>query len=228
MKPKISPYIQYLLIENIYYIVIAFILLIAIFIVPSVIINTYSQNVEKINTLEKELQEINSKKNALSFLSNTSTINIDDYYNIVSSLIPEAENYFTIIYTLNNLADLTNFNITSYSLNLKESTKNKLSIEVTGIGNQSEFLNFLREYNLGGGRLITAEEITLNAEEFSGITLRLNFYNQKSSLFQSGNINYEDVLSKIDNLKSKIKFNFQSEVAKETAVEEYPTKTNPF
>ena len=228
MKPKISPYIQYLLTENIYYIAIAFILLISIFIVPSVIINTYSQNVEKINILEEELQEINSKKNALSFLSNTSTINIDEYYNIVSSLIPEAENYFTIIYALNNLADLTNFNITSYSLNLKESTKNKLSIEVTGIGNQSEFLNFLREYNLGGGRLITAEEITLNAEEFSGITLRLNFYNQKSSLFQSGNIDYKDALSKIDNLKNKIKFNFQSEVKKETAVEEYPTKTNPF
>lgn len=228
MKPKISPYVQYLLTDNIYYIVIAFILLISIFIVPSVTINTYSQNVEKIFTLEEELQEINSKKNALSFLSNTSTINIDEYYNIVSSLIPEAENYFTIIYALNNLADLTNFNITSYSLNLKESTKNKLSIEVTGIGNQSEFLNFLREYNLGGGRLITAEEITLNAEEFSGITLRLNFYNQKSSLFQSGNINYKDALSKIDNLKSKIKFNFQSEVKKETAVEEYPTKTNPF
>lgn len=228
MKPKISPYVQYLLTENIYYIVIAFILLISIFIVPSIVINTYSQNVEKINTIEAELQEINSKKNALAFLSNTSTKNIDEYYNIVSSLIPEAENYFTIIYALNNLADLTNFNITSYSLNLKESTKNKLSIEVTGIGNQSEFLNFLREYNLGGGRLITAEEITLNSEGFSGITLRLNFYNQKSSLFQSGNINYKDVLSKIDSLKSKIKFNFQSEVNKETAVEEYPTKTNPF
>lgn len=228
MKPKINPYVQFILKENIYYIVIAFILLISIFILPSIIINTYSQNVEKIITLEEELQEINSKKNALSFLSNTSTKNIDEYYNIVSSLIPEAENYFTIIYALNNLAELTNFNITSYSLNLKESTPNKLSIEVTGIGNQNEFLNFLKEYNLGGGRLITAEEITLNSEEFSGITLRLNFYNQKSSLFQSGNIDYKDALSKIDNLKSKIKFNFQSEVKKETAVEEYPTKTNPF
>lgn len=228
MNLKISPYIKYLLTENVFYIVIAFVLLISIFIVPSIVINTYSQNVEKINTIEAELQEINSKKNALEFLSSTSSKNIDDYYNIVSSLIPEAENYFTIIYTLNNLAELTNFNITSYSLNLKESTQNKISIEVTGVGNQSEFVNFLKEYNLGGGRLITAEEITLNTEEFTGITLRLNFYSQKSSLFQKGTINYKDVLTKIDNLKSKIKFNFQSETKEDAIIEDYPTKTNPF
>ncbi len=228
MKPKISPYIKYLLTENIFYIVIAFVLLISIFIVPSIVINTYFQNVEKIKTLDEELQEINSKKNALSFLSNAPSKNIDEYYNIVSALIPEAENYFTIIYTLNNLAELTNFNITSYSLNLKESTANKISIEVTGVGNQSEFLNFLREYNLGGGRLITAEEITLNAEEFSGITLRLNFYNQKSSLFQSGNIDYKKILTKIDGLKSKIKFNFQTKNKEDVVLEDYPTKTNPF
>lgn len=228
MKLKISPYIKYLLKENVIYIVITFILLILILIVPSIVINTYSLNNEKIKSLEDELQEINSKKNALSFLSNTSSINIDEYYNIVSSLIPEAENYFTIIYTLNNLAELTNFNITSYSLNLKESTKNKLSIDVTGVGNQSEFLNFLREYNLGGGRLITAEEITLNSEEFSGITLKINFYNQKASLLQKGTINYKDVLTKIDNLKSKIKFNFQSETKEDPVIEDYPTKANPF
>src|SRR3989344_846883 len=225
MKPKISPYLKYLLAENIYYIIISFILLISIFMVPSIVLNTYSQNIEKINTIEEELQEINSKKNALSFLSSTSSKNIDEYYNIVSSLIPETENYFTIIYALNNLAELTNFNITSYSLNLKESTVNKISIEVTGVGNHSEFLNFLKEYNVGGGRLITAEEITLNSEEFTGITLRLNFYSQKSSLFQRGTIDYKNILSKIDNLKSKIKFNFQTDTKEESVIEDYPTKT---
>lgn len=228
MKPKINPYIKYLLTENVFYIVIAFILLILVFIVPSIVINTYFQNSEKINTLNEELQEINSKKNALSFLSSTPSKNIDEYYNIVSSLIPEAENYFTIIYALNNLSELTNFNITSYSLNLKESTENKISIEVSGIGNQNEFLNFLKEYNVGGGRLITAEEITLNSEGFTGITLRLNFYSQKSSLFQKGTIDYKKVLTEIDKLKSKIKFNFQTEEKENVILEDYPTKTNPF
>lgn len=228
MSLKINPYIKYLLKDNIFYIVIAIFLTISIFVIPSIIINIYSQNVEKINTIESELQEIRSKKNALSFLSSTTTKNIDEYYNIMTSLIPEAENYFTIIYSLNNLAGETKFNITSYSLNLKESTQNKISIEVTGEGNQTEFLNFLKEYNIGGGRLITAEEITLNTEEFTGITLRLNFYNQKASLFQQNNVDYKKVLSKIDDLKSKIKFNFQTETTGDDIIEEYPTKTNPF
>lgn len=229
MKIKINPYIKYLIVENIFYILISILLVISVFVIPSIMFNTYSKNLDNIATLEKELQEINSKKNALAFLSSTSSKNIDEYYNLVSSLIPESENYFTIIYALNNLSELTNFNITSYALNLKESTNNKISIQVTGVGNQQEFLNFLKEYNVGGGRLITAETIKLNSEEFSGITLKLNFYSQKTSLSQQGSVDYQKVLNKIDKLKDKIKFNFQSNTKEEEIViEEYPTKTNPF
>ena len=229
MKIKINPYIKYLVVENIFYILISILLVISVFVIPSIMFNTYSKNSDNIATLEKELQEINSKKNALAFLSSTSSKNIDEYYNLVSSLIPESENYFTIIYSLNNLSELTNFNITSYALNLKESTNNKISIQVTGVGNQKEFLNFLKEYNVGGGRLITAETIKLNSEEFSGITLKLNFYSQKTSLSQQGSVDYQKVLNKIDKLKDKIKFNFQSNAKEEEIViEEYPTKTNPF
>lgn len=229
MKIKINPYTKYLIVENIFYILISILLVIAVFVIPSIMFNTYSKNSDNIAALEKELQEINSKKNALAFLSSTSSKNIDEYYNLVSSLIPESENYFTIIYSLNNLSKLTNFNITSYALNLKESTNNKISIQVTGEGNQQEFLNFLKEYNVGGGRLITAETIKLNSEEFSGITLKLNFYSQKTSLSQQGSVDYQKVLNKIDKLKDKIKFNFQSNTKEEEIViEEYPTKTNPF
>ncbi len=229
MKIKINPYIKYLIIENIYYILIAVLLVVSIFVIPSLMLNTYSKNADNISVLEKELQEISSKKNALLFLSSTSSKNIDEYYNLVSSLIPETENYFTIIYSLNNLSESTNFNITSYALNLKESTGNKISIQVTGVGNQQEFLNFLKEYNLGGGRLITAESIKLNSEEFAGITLKLNFYSQKASLSQQGSIDYQKVLNKIDKIKDKIKFNFQSNAnEEEIVIEEYPTKTSPF
>ena len=229
MKIKINPYIKYLIVENIFYILISILLVISVFVIPSIMFNTYSKNSDNISQLKKELQEINSKKNALAFLSSTNSKNIDEYFNLVSSLIPESENYFTIIYSLNNLSKLTNFNITSYALNLKESTNNKISIQVTGVGNQQEFLNFLKEYNLGGGRLITAEEIKLNSEEFTGITLKLNFYSQKTSLSQQGSVDYQKVLNKIDKIKDKIKFNFQSNAEEEEIViEEYPTKTSPF
>jgi hypothetical protein len=232
MKTKIDPYIKSLLIENAVYVIFALLLIVGLFIIPSLLIGSYAKNAENIYKLEEEINEINSKKNALAFISESKLQDIDEYYNIVSSIIPESENYFSIIYSLNNLSQLTNFNITSYSINLQASTKDKISIQVTGVGNQDEFLEFLKNYNFGGGRLITAETISLNQQEFSGITLKLNFYNKKSSLTQRGNIDYQKVLNTIDQIKEKIQFSIQDEAITNEGSEEidenYPTKTNPF
>jgi len=232
MKRKIDPYIKYLLIENVAYIVIAIILLFGIFIIPSLLIGSYTKNAENIYRLEEEIKISNSKKKALAFISDSKLQDIDEYYNVVSTIIPESENYFSIIYSLNKLSQLTNFNITSYSINLKESTKNKISIEVTGVGNQNEFLEFLKEYNFGGGRLITAETISLNQREFSGITLKLNFYNKKASLAQQRSADYQQILREIDQIKEKVRFTILDDTATDLTSEDvdsnYPTKTNPF
>lgn len=232
MKRKIDPYIKYLLIENIAYIAIAIVLLICVFIIPTLLIGSYTKNAENIYKLEEEIKISNSKKNALAFISDSKLQDIDEYYNVVSTIIPESENYFSIIYSLNRLSQLTNFNITSYSINLQGSTKDKISILVTGVGNQNEFLEFLKEYNFGGGRLITAETISLNQQEFSGITLKLNFYNKKASLTQQGNVDYQQILSEIDQIKEKVRFTILDDTATDVISEEadtsYSTKTNPF
>ncbi|MEX1052467.1 MAG: hypothetical protein WEC80_01305 [Patescibacteria group bacterium] len=232
MKIKIDPYTKSLFLQNTIYIVIAIVLLISIFIIPPLLIGGYTKNAENIFKLEEDIKEANSKKQALSFISDSKIQDINEYYNTVTAIIPETENYFSIIYSLNRLSELTNFNITSYSINLKSSTDNKVSIDVRGVGNQNQFLEFLKEYNFGGGRLITAEKISLNQKEFSGITLRLNFYNKPAGLTQRGNIDYQEVLSTIDQIKEKVRFTIQSEEAGEGVSEEintdYPTKTNPF
>ncbi|OGK31030.1 hypothetical protein A3F29_03180 [Candidatus Roizmanbacteria bacterium RIFCSPHIGHO2_12_FULL_33_9] len=229
MKTKISPYIKYLFVQNAVYIFFAAVLLISLFIIPPVMFSTYTKNSENIDQLQKDILDLKSKKNTLAFISGSDLKNIDNYYDLVSALIPESENYFSIIYTLSNLSELTNFNISSYSINLQGSTNNKISIQVRGEGNQSEFLDFLKQYNFGGGRLITAERILLNSEEFSGITLSLNFYNKKTSLSKQQSTDYQKVLAKIDQIKDKISFNIQTQSASDgTGEEEYPTKTNPF
>ncbi|MFH1826954.1 MAG: hypothetical protein ABH812_00775 [bacterium] len=229
MKIRINPYLKYSLAENLIYIIIAIVLLIGIFVIPALMVGNYTKNSENIDQLQKDVQDIRSKKNTLAFISNSDVKNIDSYYNIVSALIPESENYFSIIYALDNLSELTNFNITSYKINLGGSSKNQISIEVTGIGNQNNFLDFLQQYNFAGGRLITAEKINLNSQEFSGITLSLSFYNKKTSLTGQQGTDYQKVLTKVDKIKDKIKFAIQTPTLTESINnEEYPTKTNPF
>jgi hypothetical protein len=227
MKIKIRPYLKFLLIENLIYIVIAFILVIGFLFVPKFMLDQYNADREKVRLLDDELNQMRSKRNALIFLSSSKYQNLDDYYNLVTSLIPESENYFSIIYTLDSLSEITGFNIVSYTINVKKSTNNKLSLIVSGVGNQNDFLNFLTQYNIAGGRLITAEKIGLGKENITGISLTLNFYNKKSSLYQSKKEDYQKVLSKLDKIKNKITFNIKSGEEK-VASSEYPIKANPF
>jgi hypothetical protein len=233
MRIKIRPYLKFLLIENTIYIVLAFILIIAILFIPSYFLNKFSANQEEISQLEEELKQMQSKKNALIFLSSSKSQNLDEYYNLMTSLIPESENYFSILYTLENLSRLTNFNITSYTINLAKSNENKLSVDVSGVGEQEDFLNFLNQYNVAGGRLITAEKINLGKDNTSGLTLSLNFYNKKSSLFQSTKEDYQKTLVKLNDIRDKVKFTFKNqEITQSNNVDEttesYPIKTNPF
>ena len=129
MKTKISPYIKYLFVQNAVYIFFAAVLLISLFIIPPVMFSTYTKNSENIDQLQKDILDLKSKKNTLAFISGSDLKNIDNYYDLVSALIPESENYFSIIYTLSNLSELTNFNISSYSINLQGSTNNKIPFD---------------------------------------------------------------------------------------------------
>ena len=113
MKIRIRPYLKFLLIENTIYIVLGILLIVALLFIPSYFVNDYIANKEKINQLDEELRLIQSKRNALVFLSSSKSENLDDYYNLVTSLIPDSENYFSILYALDNLSEITNFKISA-------------------------------------------------------------------------------------------------------------------
>ncbi len=233
MKIRIRPYLKFLLIENTIYIVLGILLIVALLFIPSYFVNDYIANKEKINQLDEELRLIQSKRNALVFLSSSKSENLDDYYNLVTSLIPDSENYFSILYALDNLSEITNFKINSYTINPRAQNINKVSIKVTGTGNHEDFLNFLKEYNVAGGRLITAEKIGLGGSEFTGIMLDLNFYSKKSSLYQTNKEDYQKILAKLDKIKDKVRFTFNKEETEElkeqeATTESYPIKSNPF
>lgn len=226
MRLQINPFLEHLSRENAPYIFMALVLVVSLFFVPQYMVGKYFENKTKIGELEEKVNQIKVKQNILLASQNEEIQNIDEDVRILKSLIPDSENHFTIIYALEELSKQTNFIITSYTINLTNSTAEKLSLTVTGVGDQEAFLNFLENYNFAGGRLITAEKIEFNQSQFGGSTITLNFYNKKVSSSEDQNVNYEEILKKIAEIRSKVNIAFQSD--EDEISEVYPVETNPF
>lgn len=226
MKLKINPFLGHSLIENAPYILMTFIILVSFYFVPQYMINKYFKNKAEIGKLEEKINQDKIKQKILLASQNEEIQNLDEDIRILRSLIPDSENYFTIVYSLEELSNQTNFIITSYSLNLANSNPDKISITINGSGDQEAFLRFLENYNFAGGRLITAEKIDFNQNQPGGSNIVLNFYNKKVSSKEELNVDYEKVLRKIAEIRPKVNISLQNTEDNISGV--YPVKTNPF
>lgn len=185
------------------------------------------------NTITNQIKKLNEKKDLIIFSENLKNKNLDlDKLNkIFFLLVPNSENYFSIVLALERISKKTNFIITRYSLNPKESSSNRLSIAITGFGDRNAFLNFVENYNFIGNRLITIDKL-----EFSESNLNtdkkifLNFYidnnNKNENFFYK--LDKKD-LELINKILSKIdpEETFDSNNQDSSSLE-YETKTNPF
>ena len=185
------------------------------------------------DTIANEIKKLNEKKDLILFSENlkTKNLDIDKLNKIFFLLLPNSQDYFSIILALESISKKTNFVVTSYSLNPRESSSNRLSISITGFGDRNAFLNFVENYNFISNRLITIDQL-----EFSELNpnsdkkISLNFYidnkTKKESFFYK--LDKKDlelinkILSKI-NLEEDIESNNQDSISLE-----YEKKTNPF
>lgn len=106
---------------------------------------------------------------------------IDTYNQLLTQLIPEQEDYFTILYALDTLSKKTNFNISRYSITLTDSVSNKIPLIIEGDGDSTTFLHFLQQYPYAGGRFITIEKLEYTPDVSGRIKVSLNFYNKKTN-----------------------------------------------
>ena len=229
-KIKIKPYLYQLIKENILYIVffITFIILI-VFLIQS--------SVSKILILDQKnivtKREVNQLKTRLDLLNTIipSTEELNQDIKIMNALIPNAEDYFSIIYALNKLSLDTGFIISSYTINMKASTLEKLKLTIDGIGDTTKFVDFLSKYNFSGGRFITSDKIELSTQTSGFIRIDLTFYNKKVDINYNQNspVN-QKIFEDITSLKSKINFNFDEQTASDSANIDlnYPVKNNLF
>ncbi|PIY68590.1 hypothetical protein COY90_05120 [Candidatus Roizmanbacteria bacterium CG_4_10_14_0_8_um_filter_39_9] len=197
-------------------------------VVALLVFSVYASYKQTNNNLEIIVQEVALLKNrtdALRYNKALTEDQITTYNQILTMLIPETEDYFSIIYALDEISTQTGFNIVGYTVDFLHSTREKITITVEGRGNIDSFLNFLQNYQFEGGRLVTSEKI-----QFSGSVtttkVSLNFYNKKFTFNESvvPQLNKKD-LDRLESIKQKISVSFKNGSAQP---QEYETKNNPF
>lgn len=228
MKIGINYYIFRLLKENLTYIV--GLIILCLFFVLSIIFfnNKYGETKDFIEKSKQDNVKLKAKVDFIQAKNQVQAegIDIDIMNKFLALLVPESEDFFTIALALEKLSQQTNFFITSYTINLKGSTSNKISLTVNGLGDSTAFLNFLRNYNFGGLRLITIDKISFASQAEQGVTLNASFYNQKAGRLDSSQAKPLTEADKklLKQIQGKITFDLQPA----DGLTNFETKTNPF
>ena len=228
MKNKIKPFIKRLIRENIYYIVGNIFILTLIIITIKIGITESLKYKTKIDSLRLENIGLMNKVTLMNSAIPESE-KLDEDVNFLNRLINNSEDYFSIIYALEQLSQKSNFMISSYTVNVGASTSEKLGIKATGVGDSQSFVDFLKNYNFSGGRLITSDKVQLDPNFSGSIIIDLTFYNKKTvageKLEKSPNSN---TFKDLESLKAKVDFNFDSNSLSSEPDLNYPKKSNPF
>ncbi|KKQ23896.1 MAG: hypothetical protein US40_C0006G0010 [Candidatus Roizmanbacteria bacterium GW2011_GWC2_37_13] len=227
MNLKIKPYFFRLIKENLTYLISSCFLFIIFLIMIKVGIDKISSGEKKIKALTKEVDKL-QKKVTLFQTALPSTEKLDEDIKLLNNLIPNIEDYFSIIYALETLSQKTGFLVTDYSVNISKSTVNKLKLTVTGIGDSNSFIRFLDQYNFSGGRLITSDKIELTPELTGAIKIDLTFYSKSQKIGTENELLVnEKAFQDLESIKRKVSFNLITS-EEENLDLNYPKKTNPF
>lgn len=228
MINKVKPFIRRSIKDNVFFIFGNIFIFILIIVTVKIGLTESINYDKKISDLKAELKTLQIKVNLMNTVIPSSD-KLDDDLNFLNSMIPNAEDYFSIIYALDKLSQKSNFIITEYIVNTTSSSTGGLQLEVTGSGDSESFINFLKEYNFGGNRLITAGDIHIDPNFLGSISIDLTFYSkstpQSENLDQITSYKFFEDLEKI---KAKINFIFDNNKDNSEPDFNYPKKTNPF
>jgi len=227
---KINYYLRRLIKENIIYLISLLFILSIYFIFFINSINRINQIETKIKITKGEIESLKIKTQLINYKEEIKKENIDinKVNQLLFQLIPDNEDYFSVIFALEKLSEQTGFIIFSYSVDINQSTKNRLNLVIEGFGSKESFFNFLNSYRYRGGRLLTIDKIEYEGKDNIKAKLNIYFYNAKVPLLEFSskyqlNKNQKEILKKI-----------QEETPPLNAIENttndylYPTKTNPF
>ena len=131
--------------------------------------------------LETEVTQLQAKVDLVNENRKIDPFELDRLTVILSQLIPDSEDSFLVISTLERLSSQTGFSLERYTVNIPSSTDEKLSLTIDGSGDSESFLKLLSTYQYGGGRLVTNEELEFSPTNLRSVRLTLNFYHKRTA-----------------------------------------------
>lgn len=230
MKLKINYYILKSLKANSIYIL-ALILVVGLLVYILIVwTSEYSDNADQIQSAQLEIEKLQKRKKNLENLISSNFTEVKEFNLILNKLIPDTEDFFSVIYALEKISQETNFLISKYVINLSSATSDRFSLSVNGDGDIEAFYNFLDKYNFGSGRLITMNNFDFNN---TGIqySLNLTFYNKEipKEFVELGSIPTKNIAF-MREVKSKVEFLLKSPQTSQDTPDDfqYPTTQNLF
>lgn len=97
---------------------------------------------------------------------------IAEYNAVLDRLIPNQESYFQIINAFEKLSLATGLPIENYSINVEDTTSEKISFSLRLTGSSPEIDSFLKKFNYSSGRLIVSDSWSLTND---GTVISLEF-----------------------------------------------------
>lgn len=142
--------------------------------------SSYSTSHDAVDRLKTEVDDLQGKANVIKTNSNLTKEQIDNFNQTLTQLIPEQEDFFTILYALEKISIQTKFMVVRYEISPSKGAANKVPLVIDGDGDSDAFINFLKQYPYAGGRFITIEKLEYTPNQAGRIRVSLNFYNQKT------------------------------------------------
>lgn len=189
----------------------------------------FTSQKEETGVIGNEVQALKKKFDTLKINEALTENKIKEYNLLLASLVPETEDFFSIIYALEHISSVSQFMITNYTIDVSKTNNERLTLTVEGKGDAEAFLSFLQEYQFSGGRLATSNKIQYGDVSSGSTRVALNFYNKRftfDSAAQVPQLSQDDV-AKLEAIKQKIKFQFSSSEY-QLVNPVYPLKKDPF
>lgn len=168
---NINPIIKRELRKNIVFILITVVLFIAYSYILPRQLQLFLEKRTYQNNLKNDISNMQIK---LSLIKTLEPEKLDQDIKLFSTLLPDEEDYYSIISTLNNLSKISGLTIEKYTLDFQNKGKNtKVTVEFAG--DSDKLKTFFENYFTSSGRLITIDSFDY-VPNFKNKSIILNFY----------------------------------------------------
>lgn len=195
--------------------------------VTLVVYGQFNAQKKEVDLLEGEVEMLKNRYDTLKYNKTLTEDQIKDYNKLLATLIPETEDYFSVIYALDEISKVSGFLITDYNIDVNSTSKEKLTLSVEGKGDANTFLQFLNSYQFNGGRLVTSDKIQYGGTGSTATRITLNFYSKRFAFNETVQVPQltKEEIEKLNVIKNKVKTYTGGNTYVDT---EYTIKKDPF